>query len=207
MYNIVIFGMSGAGKGAQAKLLGSRFGIPHITTGDILRDHVARQTELGKKVKKIMDAGKWVPDKLIIELVKDRLSRPDARKGYILDGTPRTLAQAEALDRITRVDRVIFLRISEDTAVGRLSGRSQCINGHIYGTANPAKIKGKCDICGLALKVRSDETPQAMRSRIGSFHDSAVPVLDYYRKQGKLAEINGEQGIGSVNKEILKHIE
>ena len=211
---IVLFGPPGAGKGTQAKFISDRFNIPHISTGDILRENVREGTELGKKAKAFMDKGELVPDNVLIDIIKDRLQKPDSRKGFLLDGFPRTLKQAEALDEILddinkKLDAVINVDVGASALVQRLSGRRTCkACGATYNiTLNPPKVAGVCDSCGGELYQRADDTEAAIKNRIAVYKKQTQPLIDYYKKKGLLIDVDGEREIDEVRSDIMKALE
>ena len=190
--NIILLGPPGAGKGTAAKLIAEKYLIPQISTGDIFREAVKKETELGKQVKAIMERGELVPDELTVNLVRERLSQPDTQKGYILDGFPRTVNQAEALSKFQEVNAVINFNISEEEIVRRLSGRRVCKNcGAIYHiTDYPPKKEGICDKCGGELYQRDDDKIEAIKNRLRVYEKQTAPLIDYYREKGILYDIN-----------------
>ncbi len=202
----ILLGPPGAGKGTQAKNLADAFGAVHLSTGDVLRAEVAAGTELGKKAKGFMDAGDLVPDQLVVEVVKHRLASGDAARGYLLDGFPRSLEQAEMLDLMLEYDEapnvVVLLDISDDEVVERLSGRETCSNpgcARVYSrTANPPKTEGVCDVCGSALVVRNDDRPDAIRQRLVQYHEKTAPLIDHYQRAGLLVRVDGSGSIDEV---------
>lgn len=211
---IVLFGPPGAGKGTQAKFLSDEYNIPHISTGDILRENVKKNTPLGQKAKAYMDRGELVPDKLLIELIKDRLENPDTRKGFLLDGFPRTIPQAEALDEILddlnkRLDAVINIDVSSEELVKRLSGRRICKScGASYHVMfNPPKEKDICTACGGELYQRSDDMEDAIKNRLNVYKKQTEPVIDYYKSKGLLIDIDGEREIEDVTSDIRSALE
>ncbi|MHA1595492.1 MAG: adenylate kinase [Candidatus Baldrarchaeia archaeon] len=211
---IILFGPPGAGKGTQAKKLSEVFGIPHIATGDILREEVARGTELGKLAKSYMDRGELVPDDIIIRIIEERLKREDCRNGFILDGFPRTMAQAEALDDLLRrlnikLDAVINLEVSDDEVVRRLSYRRICKKcGKIYHLMfDPPKEDNICDMCGGELYQRDDDKEEVIRNRLEVYRKQTLPLLKYYEEKGLLININGERSIDEVFNDIIRVLE
>jgi len=207
--NLILLGAPGAGKGTQAELLTEKLGIPSISTGNMLREAMANGSELGKQVKTHMDAGQLVPDELVLSLVADRVKQADCENGYILDGVPRTLVQAQALDaKGVRIDHVISLEIDDDVIAGRMSGRRTCTGcGATYHiSANPPKQEGVCDLCGHELTIRKDDAPETVRNRLKIYHASTEVLKDYYAAQNKLRLINGNQSIENANEEILRAI-
>ncbi len=212
--NIIFLGPPGAGKGTQAKILVEKYGIPQISTGDMLREHVKKGTELGKKAKEYMDKGQLVPDEIILSMVKERLSQPDAQKGFILDGFPRTVAQAEALDKMLeemgrRIEFVLALIVPDDELVERLTGRRTCKNcGMMYHIKfKPPKVDNKCDVCGGELYQRPDDNEETVRNRLKVYHESTAPLIEYYKKKGVLFEIDGTKSIEEITQEIINILE
>ena len=207
--NLILLGAPGAGKGTQAELLTEALGIPAISTGNMLREAMANGCDLGKQVKQYMDAGQLVPDELVLSLVASRVKESDCANGYILDGVPRTLVQAQALDaKGVTVDHVISLEIDDDVIAGRMSGRRACTQcGATYHiSANPPKQEGVCDICGDPLTIRKDDAPETVLNRLKIYHASTEVLKDYYAAQGKLRLINGNQSIEGAYEEILRAI-
>ena len=207
--NIILLGAPGAGKGTQAELLTEKLSIPAISTGNMLREAMANGTELGNKVKKFMDEGSLVPDELILGIVADRVAQPDCRNGFILDGVPRTLAQAEALEsKGVKIDHVISIEVDDSEIELRMTGR--CVCGHCGASyhivANPPKTEGVCDHCGEALIIRKDDKPETVRHRLEVYHASTEVLKDFYSKLGRLRLVNGSQSIEGANEDILKVI-
>lgn len=190
--NLVFLGPPGAGKGTMASRLAEEWGIPHISTGDIFRAAVNNQTELGKQVKAIMEAGDLVPDELTIALVEERLAEPDAQQGYILDGFPRTIPQAEALDRFASIERAVRFDLEEEELVRRLSGRRvHKPSGRTYHVLfNPPKQEGKDDVTGEDLIQRSDDQEESVKNRLSVYEDQTAPLIGYYEKNGSLVVID-----------------
>jgi len=204
--NLILLGAPGAGKGTQAELLVQQLGIPSISTGNMLREAMANGSELGKEVKQYMENGLLVPDELVLSLLASRVAEPDCAKGFILDGVPRTLSQAETLDaKGVNVDHVISIEIDDDVITGRMSGRRSCPKcGATYHiSANPPAREGVCDLCNAELTIRKDDAPETVRKRLEVYHASTEVLKDYYAKQGKLRLICGEQSIEGANQEIL----
>ena len=207
--NLILLGAPGAGKGTQAELLVQKLGIPAISTGNMLREAMANGTELGKKAKKFMDEGALVPDELILGIVADRVAQPDCQKGFILDGVPRTLKQAEALEKAgVKIDHVISIEVSDSEIEGRMTGRRVCpkCGASYHIVANPPKETGRCDLCGAELIVRKDDAPETVRHRLEVYHASTEVLKDFYGKLGRLRLVNGSQSIEGANEDILKAI-
>jgi len=185
---IVIIGSQGSGKGTYASRLSPILGVPHISTGDIFRENIEKETPLGKEVKKFFDAGLLVPDNITMEIVKDRLKKPDCKNGYIFDGFPRTIKQAEELENISSPDVVLYLRAPEWILLKRLSSRIVCEDcGKIYNLLNiKPKKEGICDICAGKLIRREDETPEAIKTRLKEYENKTKPIIEYYEKKGIL---------------------
>ena len=204
--NLILLGAPGAGKGTQAELLTQKLSIPAISTGNMLREAMANGSELGQQVKKIMDEGSLVPDDVILDIVAERVAEDDCAKGFILDGVPRTLAQAEALEaRGIRIDHVISIEIDDSIIEGRMTGRRVCGNcGASYHIeANPSKVEGSCDLCGGELMIRKDDAPETVRRRLAVYHEQTEVLKDFYAKLGKLRLVEGNQTIEGANEEIL----
>ncbi|ANQ53900.1 adenylate kinase [Thermosipho sp. 1063] len=211
--NIVFLGPPGAGKGTYAKKLANILNIPHISTGDIFREEIASKSDLGKKVEEILKRGELVPDDLTNTIVKERLSKYDCKKGFILDGFPRTVAQAKALDEILKklgreLGYAIYFEASEEVVVERISNRRICKNcGKIYNLITlPPKVNGKCDVCGGELYQREDDREEVVRKRYKVYMENTFPVIEYYRKSNKLFTVDGSMDVDSVIKEVLNII-
>jgi len=202
---IILLGPPGAGKGTQAKRIVEKTGLLHLSTGDILRDEVARGTELGKQAKAYMDRGDLVPDELIIGMIRGRIEDAD---GFILDGFPRTVAQAEALEQITPVDVVIDIELERDEVIRRLSSRRVCRNcGRIYNLiSNPPKVDGKCDACGGELYQRDDDRPEVIENRYDVYTSSTAPLIEFYRSRGLLVEVDGKADPDAIFARIMEII-
>lgn len=195
---VVILGAPGSGKGTQAAVITREFGIPHISTGDMLRSNIKNQTAIGMKAKKFMDAGTLVPDDIVIDMLAERLKQPDCQKGALLDGFPRTLAQAKALDMIVKDSYqpiVLSLEVSDGTVIQRITGRRYCptCNAIYHVTFSPPKKEGVCDKCGAQLAVRSDDVEKTVRERLSVFHQQIGPLKEYYAQKGIMDEIDGEK--------------
>jgi adenylate kinase len=207
--NLILLGAPGAGKGTQAELLIEKLGIPSISTGNMLREAMKNGTELGKKAKQYMDEGALVPDDLILGIVAERVTQSDCAKGFILDGVPRTLAQAEALDaKGVRIDHVVSIEVDDEVIEGRMTGRRVCskCGASYHIEANPPKTEGVCDLCAGELVIRKDDAPETVRKRLAIYHESTEVLKSYYEKQGKLLLIEGNQPIETANEQILTAI-
>jgi len=207
---VILLGLPGAGKGTQAAYVSQKAGLPHITTGELFRDNIRRETELGLKAKPYYDAGQLVPDELTIGMLLDRISSPDCARGFLLDGFPRNLEQARALDdalgqRGAAVDRVLYINVSRDELIARVSGRWSCPQcGAVYHERNlPPRRAGVCDKCGRRLQQRQDDRPDVVRTRLEVNLAQMEGLIDYYRRQGKLAEIDGEDEVEVVGRSML----
>ncbi|MEM4718236.1 MAG: adenylate kinase [Desulfurococcaceae archaeon] len=198
---IVLIGAPGAGKGVYAQYFRDRYCIPHISTGDIFREVISSQTDLGLKIKPYVEKGLLVPDEIVIEIIRERLSKPDTVNGFILDGFPRTINQAKALEDITRIDAVIHLVVSEEVAVRRLSGRVICpVCGRVYNLYYEPKPKfnEQCDIDGARLIKRKDDEPGVVKERYRVFYETFTPVIEYYRDKRLLIEVNADKSIKDI---------
>ena len=207
--NIILMGPPGAGKGSVAKLLLKEFGFVHISTGDIFRANIKNGTELGRKAKEYMDKGLLVPDELTCDLVVDRISQPDAEKGYVLDGFPRTIPQAEALTnaleaRHEKIDYAIDIEVPDENIIRRMSGRRACLTcGATFHTEfAPPKVEGVCDVCGDKLVLREDDKPETVANRLSVYHEQTQPLIDYYTGKGVLVEVDGTLDIDVVFEKI-----
>ena len=207
--NLILLGAPGAGKGTQAELLVQKLGIPAISTGNMLREAIANGTEVGMKAKENMDNGLLVPDEVILGIVAERVTQPDCAKGFILDGVPRTLAQAEALEeKHIRIDHVVSIEIDDSVIEGRMTGRRVCrkCGASYHVVANPSKTEGICDLCGGELAIRKDDAPETVRKRLTVYHAETEVLKDFYAKLGRLRIVNGNQSIEGANNEILEAI-
>ena len=202
--NIILLGSPGVGKGTYATLLSKKYGIPHISTGDIFREAVKEKSELGIKVKEFLDRGELVPDDITILVIKERLKKNDVDVGFLLDGFPRTIPQAEALEKFKKIDKVLNFVASEKTIIDRLSGRRICKKcGAIYHVINiKPRVEGVCDKCSGELYQRSDEKPEVVKIRLKEYNKKTKPLIDYYKKKGLLANINANFPIEEVDKII-----
>ncbi len=208
--NIIMLGAPGAGKGTQAAVLCEHFGIPTISTGNMIREALKNGTEMGLKTKSYMDDGKLVPDEVVIGIVKERLSEDDCKKGFILDGFPRTIPQAEALDNMgVDIQYVINIDVPDESIIKRMSGRRVCENcGRPYHIESLKPQKdGVCDDCGGTLVQRKDDHPDTVLARLDVYHKETEPLADYYRKQGKLVNVEGQNTVADTTAAVLKAIE
>lgn len=213
--NLILLGPPGAGKGTQAKLLEEKYNLIQLSTGDMLRTQVAQGDELGQNLKNIMDSGALVPDDLMIDLIAQRIKQPDCENGFILDGFPRTVTQAEALDDMlakneTDIHAVIQIVVDEEALVNRITGRLSCQNcgASYHKINNPPAVEGICDSCGSdKLHHRSDDTEEAVRSRLVTYHKNTAPILPYYQAKNLLKQVDGMAGITEVSAQIAKIIE
>lgn len=204
---LILLGAPGAGKGTQAEILSKKLGIPTISTGNILREAIKNQTETGLKAKQYMDNGQLVPDDVIIGIVRERLSQADCAKGYILDGMPRTIPQAAALEESgVHFDAVVSIEILDEVIESRMTGRRVCgsCGASYHITANPPKVEGVCDVCGGALTIRKDDNPETVKNRLKVFHAETEPLKDFYAKLGILKLVEGNQPIEDATRDILK---
>ena len=206
---LILLGPPGAGKGTQAQFLVEKYNLPQISTGDLLRKAVAEGTELGKIAKEYMDAGKLGPDDLILSLVKERMDKPDCAGGYILDGYPRNLAQAEAMEKLATVDVVINLNVPMEELVSRLTSRRTCSKCNaVYNlTARPPKIDGKCDTCGGDLYQRDDDNVETVSKRLETYNSQTAPLIDHYTNNGLIKNIDATQGMENTHKFIVEILE
>jgi adenylate kinase len=212
-FYIVVLGPPGVGKGTQAKILSETNRLAHISSGDLFRENIKNQTDLGMLAKSFMDKGELVPDDVTIAMIKDRISRPDCEAGAILDGFPRTPAQADALEKMLaefkgQVDKVPYITAAEAILIDRISGRWTCrANGHVYHEKfSPPKEAGKCDIDGSEIYQRDDDKLETVTCRIKVYLEQTAPLIDYYRRRGKLVEIDGTQSVGKVTELLLSAI-
>lgn len=211
---IVMLGAPGAGKGTQAKKISEKYSIPHISTGDIFRANIKENTELGQKAKTYMDKGLLVPDELVVDLVVDRLSQDDAKKGYVLDGFPRTIPQAKALDEALekigeKLDYAINVDVPDENIVCRMSGRRACVScgGTYHIKYNPTKTEGVCDACGGELVLRDDDKPETVKKRLDVYHEQTQPLIDYYKESGVLKDVDGTVDLEDVFAAIVSILE
>lgn len=207
---IIMLGAPGAGKGTQAKMIAEKYSIPHISTGDIFRANIKNGTELGKKAKSYMDKGQLVPDELTLDLIMDRFKQDDCKNGYVLDGFPRTIPQAEALDTALKakgekVDFAIDVDVPDENIVKRMGGRRACVGcGATYHVVySPTKVEGVCDKCGEELIVRDDDKPETVLNRLEVYHNQTQPLIDYYNEQGILKSVDGTVDMKDVFNAIV----
>lgn len=207
---IIMLGAPGAGKGTQAKQIADKYSIPHISTGDIFRANIKNGTELGKKAKEYMDQGALVPDELTCDLVMDRIQQDDCKNGFVLDGFPRTIPQAEALDAALvkineKMDFAIDVDVPDENIVNRMGGRRACLNcGATYHVVSiPTKVEGICDRCGSEVVLRDDDKPETVQKRLTVYHEQTQPLIDYYNKQGILKTVDGTQPMEDVFQAIV----
>ncbi len=208
--NVILLGAPGAGKGTQAEIISAKLGIPTISTGNILREAVKNGTEVGLKAKAFMDAGKLVPDEVIVGIVKERVAQDDCKNGFILDGMPRTIPQAEALvAQDVRIDKVISIEIVDEVIEKRMTGRRVCAacGASYHVEANPPKAEGVCDACGGELVVRKDDAPETVKNRLEVFHRETEPLKAFYENLGVLTEVEGNQPIEAATAAILAALE
>ena len=208
--HLILLGPPGAGKGTQAKLLASKFNIPHISTGDILRDEMRQDSALGQKVARYVRNGELVPDEIVVEVVMNRLKKPDATGGFILDGFPRTLNQAQALRQALKqqdysIDLIIYFVTSLEVSLRRLSGRRVCkkcgANFHLINM--PSKLEGTCDFCGGELYLRDDDKEETVKKRLSIYQSQTANLIDFYKKNGKLREVSGDLEAGQLNTKLI----
>ena len=207
---LIFLGPPGAGKGTQSAIVSEKLSIPTISTGDMLRAAIAAGTEMGKQAQSYMDKGHLVPDEVVIGMVVERVSQSDCQKGYILDGVPRTIAQAEALEREgIRFDHVLSIESLDDTVIGRLTGRRVCLNCRaIYHiTGHPTKVEGICDVCGSQVVQRVDDAPETVRERLEVYHALTEPLKEFYRQRGLLREVKDTGTVENANRGIMDILE
>jgi adenylate kinase len=205
--NIILLGAPGAGKGTQAEVICKELNIPTISTGNMLRAAVKAGTEYGLKAKAAMDAGELVSDDIVIGILKDRIAEPDAQNGFVLDGFPRTVPQAEALDAMgVQIDKVVEIFVPDETIKERLSGRRVCLDcGATYHiTSKPSKVEGVCDVCGKPIVIRKDDEPATVLSRLETYHKATAPLKDYYGNQGKLVTVDNLGDVAETSKLVIE---
>lgn len=208
---IIMLGAPGAGKGTQAKMIADKYGIPHVSTGDIFRANIKNGTELGKEAKKYMDQGLLVPDELTVKILLDRVAQPDCENGYVLDGFPRTIPQAEVLDKALeelsdKIDYAINVDVPDENIINRMSGRRACLScGATYHVVHiPPKKEGVCDKCGQALVLRDDDKPETVKNRLQVYHEQTQPLIDFYTGKGILKTVDGTVDMQDVFDAIVK---
>ena len=208
---IIMLGAAGAGKGTQAKQIADKYQIPHISTGDIFRANIKEGTELGTKAKTYMDQGLLVPDELVVELVADRIVKDDCKNGFVLDGFPRTIPQAEALDEALakigeKMDYAVDVDVPDENIINRMGGRRACVNcGSTYHIVNiPTKVEGICDKCGKEVILRDDDKPETVQKRLHVYHEQTQPLIDYYKNQGILRSVDGTRPMDTVFADIVE---
>lgn len=211
---IVLLGPPGAGKGTQAEIITEAYGLTHVSTGDLFRENIRNQTELGKEVQKYTDQGLLVPDSVTIAMVRDRLSKDDCKNGALLDGFPRTIKQAEALDEMlaesfnAKVNVVPCIEADKAGLIERICGRRMCANGHVFHVSfKPSKTEGVCDICGEALYQRKDDQEETIRTRIEAYEAQTAPLIDYYAAKDVLVKVDGNQAITDVTAQIKESLD
>lgn len=207
--NMIFLGAPGAGKGTQAEVVCKELNIPAISTGNMLREAVKNGTEAGLKAKSFMDAGELVPDEVVIGILKDRIAQPDAQNGFILDGFPRTVEQAKALDKMgVNIDKVVEIAVSDEAITARMSGRRVCEGcGNSYHIEfKPTKVEGICDACGAKVVQRIDDKPETVQARLKTYHEKTAPLKDYYEKRGKLVSVEGQNEIAETSRLTLAAI-
>lgn len=204
--NMIFLGAPGAGKGTQAEVVCKELNIPAISTGNMLREAVKNGTDAGLAAKKFMDAGELVPDEVVIGILKDRIAQDDAKNGFILDGFPRTVAQAEALESMgVKIDKVVEIDVSDEAITARMSGRRVCEGcGNSYHIEyKPTKVDGVCDACGAKVVQRIDDKPETVQARLKTYHEKTAPLKDYYQSRGKLVTVQGQNDIAETSKLVL----
>ncbi len=204
--NLILLGAPGAGKGTQAEAISAKLGIPQISTGNMLREAVKNGTELGLRAKAAMDSGALVSDDIVIGILKDRIAEPDAKNGYILDGFPRTVAQAEALDQMgVQIDKVLEIHVENDRIIARMSGRRVCekCGASYHIEYKPTKQEGICDLCGGNAVQRADDAPETVLSRLEVYAEKTAPLKDYYSKTGKLVTVEGQNEVADTTKLVF----
>ena len=207
--NLVLLGAPGAGKGTQANMIMQKEGLCALSTGNLLRETAKEDSETGRKIKALLESGEFAPDELVIEMLTNKLSDPECKNGVIFDGFPRTVKQAEMLDRIAKVDGVIVLSVPDDVIVGRMSQRRTCTQcqATYHLTALPPKQEGICDRCGGTLGIRSDDAPEVVKNRLAIYHEKTEPIIAYYRSSGREFVIDGTQDPDKVSSDVLSVVE
>ena len=207
--DLILMGAPGAGKGTQSAKISEKWGIPAISTGDILRAAIKSGSELGRSAKTYIDAGQLVPDEVVIGLIRERLASPECKNGFILDGFPRSIKQAEALDAMgIHIDVVLSLTVDDEVIVERMSGRRVCACGASYHTvSNPPKHEGVCDKCGAELVIRSDDNPETVKKRLKTYHEQTEPLEAYYAAKGKLVRVAGQESVADTTAAVFRALE
>lgn len=208
--NLIVVGPPGAGKGTQSKIICEKYNIPHISTGDLLREEIANESELGLEIKGIVNSGGLVGDDLITKLLKNRLGRPDCKNGFLLDGYPRTIAQGKELDKIVdKIDKVLIIDADDQQIIERMSGRRTCPScSKVYHvTNNPPKTEGTCDECETDLIKRDDDAPEIVKNRLEKYHQATKPIIDFYKEKGKVYTVSGIGNVEDVAKQIFQLLE
>lgn len=207
--NMIFLGAPGAGKGTQAEVVCKELNIPAVSTGNMLREAVKNGTDAGLAAKKFMDAGELVPDEVVIGILKDRIAQDDAKNGFILDGFPRTVAQAEALESMgVKIDKVVEIDVSDEAITARMSGRRvcECCGNSYHIEYKPTKVEGVCDACGAKVVQRIDDKPETVQARLKTYHEKTAPLKDYYQSRGKLVTVQGQNDIAETSKLVLAAI-
>jgi len=206
----MVFGAPGAGKGTQAKFLVEKYKIPQISTGDMLRAAIVEKTAMGLEAKRYMDAGELVPDSTIIGIIEERLAKEDCQKGFILDGFPRTLTQAEALDELLKkhhkkIDKVLSFEVPDELIISRIAGRRVCpkCGASYHIEFNPPKVEGICDVCGSELIIRKDDNEDTVKNRLSNYYSQTAPLVDFYKNKGVFAQIDGSQKLEKVTQDMF----
>lgn len=202
---LILLGAPGAGKGTQAEVISDRLSIPQISTGNIIREEIKKGSELGLKVKSVVESGALVSDELVIALVKERIKADDCKNGYILDGFPRSIKQAEALSEFTEIDAVLEIYVPDEKIIERMSGRRSCLTcGATYHVVyNPPKAEGKCDTCGAELTIRRDDNPEVVKDRLKVYHEQTEPLIKFYKAHGKVKTVVGQEELADTTKLTL----
>jgi adenylate kinase len=203
---LILLGAPGAGKGTQAELLCRKLNIPQVSTGNIIRAEIKSDSELGRRMKALVESGSLVPDSLVIEMLAKRISEDDCLEGYLLDGFPRTIPQAEALAEIAPIDAVVEIQVSDESIIGRMSGRRTCpVCGATYHIVhNPPEKEGVCGVCGAELTIRRDDDPEIVKGRLDVYHEQTEPLIDYYSGKGLLKTVDGSQPMDKVAADIFE---
>lgn len=207
---LILLGAPGAGKGTQAEKICEKYSVPAVSTGNIIREAIKAETEMGKKAKAAVDAGQLVPDEVVIGIIKDRLAKDDCKKGFILDGFPRTIPQAEALDRMgVEIDKVLSIEVPDDKIIARMSGRRVCgkCGASYHVEHKKPKTEGICDVCGDKLVQRKDDAPETVLDRLKVYHAQTEPLKDYYEKAGKLSVVEGQAEVADTTKLVFAALE